>query len=431
MNKLTDLREILRYVPHFRERVFVIAVDGEIVEDEHFANLLLDIAVLRSINIHVILVHGASYQIQRLAVSQGVTISNADGTGRTDALTLQIAMTAANRVTHEILEGLSLCDLRAAATNAIVAHPAGVLGGVDMEHTGRVERVDSRFLHTLLENDVVPVIPPLGFDGEGHTYRLNSDAAALEVATVLRAIKLIFITTADGVARGGKLLRQMSVDEAEELSRKHVDELNAPIVSKLSHAWKAGRRGVDRVHIINGRVDEGLLAEVFSPDGIGTLIYSNEYQAIRRATKKDARAIHKLIQPAVEADELLRRTRASIEKQIEDYYVFEIDRNPVGCVALHPFPEERKAELACLAISPHHENHGIGRRLMAYVEKVARECGFDELFCLSTQTFNYFRQKGGFQDATAADMPTARRQRWELSGRNSKILKKCLTRRSD
>jgi amino-acid N-acetyltransferase len=428
MIKLTDLREILRYVPHFRDRVFVIAIDGEIVEDEHFANLLLDVAVLRSINIHVVLVHGASFQIRRLAAERQVLISNADGTGRTDAATLQIAMTAANRVTHEILEGLAWHDLRAAASNAIVAHPAGVLGGVDMELTGRVERVDTGFLRTLLEHDIIPVVAPLGFDGEGHTFRLNSDAAAMEVAAVLRAIKLIFITTVDGVVRHGQLVREMSVDEAEELTRKPADAPTGPVLSKLIHAWRACRRGVDRVHIINGRVDEGLLAEVFSPEGIGTLIYANEYQAIRRATKKDARAIHRLIQPSVEADELLRRTRASIEKQIDDYYVFEIDRNPVGCVALHAYPDDKKAELACLAVSPGHENQSIGRRLMAYVERVARDRGFEELFCLSTQTFNYFRQKGGFQEGGPADLPPVRRQRWEQSGRNSKILKKCLTR---
>src|SRR5262245_56195197 len=192
MLRLTDLREILRYVPQFRDRVFVIAMDGAVVEDDNFGNLLLDIALLRSLRIGVALVHGAGFQVRRLADQAGVTPSNLDGIGVTDAATLELALTAANRVSHEILEGLASADLRGAVGNALVAHPAGILGGVDHQHTGRVERVDVGLLNALLEHDVVPVVPPLGCDGEGHTYRLNSDAVAVEVARSLRAVKLIF-----------------------------------------------------------------------------------------------------------------------------------------------------------------------------------------------------------------------------------------------
>lgn len=198
------------------------------------------------------------------------------------------------------------------------------------------------------------------------------------------------------------------------------------MVSKLDHACKACSGGVERVHIISGRTDEGLLAEVFSTAGVGTLVYVNEYQAIREAKKRDSRTIQKLIEPSVKNDELLKRSRVTIEKQISDYYLFEIDGNPVGCVALHPYAEEGKAELACLSVSDSYENRGIGRKLMNYVEKVARERGFKELFLLSTQAYNYFQQKGGFQDATPDSLPAARRQQWEASKRNSRVLVKPL-----
>jgi amino-acid N-acetyltransferase len=167
--KPTDLRGILQYIPQFRERTFIVAVDGAIVTDENFANILLDIAVLRSLNIRVVLVHGAAAQIKALAEEQGITPSDLDGDGITDAATLKFALTAANRLTHEILEGLSANDLRAACTNAIVAHPIGILQGVDQLFTGKVERVDTEMLQTLLAQGIIPVIPPLGFDGEGKT----------------------------------------------------------------------------------------------------------------------------------------------------------------------------------------------------------------------------------------------------------------------
>src|SRR5579871_2907469 len=178
MLRLTDLREILRYVPRFRDKVFVIAVDGAIVEDENFGNLLLDIALLRSLRIGVVLVHGAGHQIRRLAEETDCVPSNTDGTGVTDRPTLKLAVTAATRVTHQVLEGLTATDLRGAAGNALVVHPAGILHGVDHQFTGRIERVDTTLLHALLENDIVPVVPPLGCDGEGTTYRVNSDAVA-------------------------------------------------------------------------------------------------------------------------------------------------------------------------------------------------------------------------------------------------------------
>jgi amino-acid N-acetyltransferase len=424
MQRLTDLREILRYVPHFRDKVFVIALDGAIVADENFANLLLDIAVLRSLRIGVVLVHGASWQIGQLAEASGRNPSNVDGTGVTDAVTLDLALTAANRVTHNIIAGLATVDLRAAAGNALVAHPAGILGGVDHQFTGRIERVDVALLQSLLERDIVPVVPPLGFDGEGNTYRLNSDAVAAEVALTLRAVKLIDLGPHAGVSVVTGTVRQVSITEAELLLKSHAGELPSNVKSKLTHAIRAARGGVPRVHIIDGRVEEGLLAEVFSYQGIGTLVYANEYQAIRPAQKKDVRAIHGLIQQGMKNDELLQRSRAEIERQIGDFFVFEIDRSPAGCVALHFYPDTQQAELACLFVADRFGNQGIGGKLAQYAETVARALGAEQLFCLSTQAFNFFVQKAGYRAGTPDDLPPIRRERYDRSGRRSQILVK-------
>ncbi|HEY7516531.1 MAG TPA: amino-acid N-acetyltransferase, partial [Vicinamibacteria bacterium] len=338
------------------------------------------------------------------------------------AETLKLALTAANRLTHEILEGLSAADLRAATTNAVVAHPLGILRGVDHLFTGRVERIDVELLETLLSNGIVPVVPPLGMDGEGGTYRVNSDAVALEVAKALRAVKLVYLTTAEGLWLSGSVVRQVSVDElAEGVQRNGV----APEqLSKARNAVAACRSGIPRVHVLNGAVDEALLAEVFSNEGIGTLVYANEYRQIRRARRRDVRSIHQLIGASIESEELLPRTRAAIERQIDDYYIFEVDRNPIACVALHPFPGGRKGELACLCVRPSHENQGIGRRMVQYVEDRAREAGMDVLLALSTQAFNFFRSKSGFVEGAPEDLPPDRRERYEQSGRRSKILVK-------
>src|SRR5271155_6235863 len=219
--KVSDLRGILTYIPGFREKTFVIALDGAIIADDNFPNIMLDLAVLRSLSIRLVIVHGAAHQIEDLSKQSKIPISNADGTGITDEETLKVALTAANRITHEVLEGLASNDLRACYTNAIIAHPYGIVGGVDRLFTGRVERVDTEFLNQLLEKGVIPVIAPLGFDGDGRTFRVNSDGVATEVAEALKAAKLIFVTNRNSFTKPFKKPAQISVAEAEEFFKKH------------------------------------------------------------------------------------------------------------------------------------------------------------------------------------------------------------------
>jgi amino-acid N-acetyltransferase len=421
--KLTDLRGILQYIPQFREKTFIVAVDGVIITGENFANILLDVAVLRSLSIRVVLVHGAAAQIATLGERQNVQPSNLDGTGITDAATLRLALHAANRLTHEILEGLSANDLRAVSTNAVIAHPLGIIQGVDQLFTGKVERVDTELLQTLLNQGIIPVVPPLGFDGDGKTYRVNSDSVAVALAEALKATKLIFITAQDGLRYNGQLIRQMLVGDLQKLLSSAAG-FEGETLSKARHAAAACAVGVQRVHIINGRVDEGLLSEVFSNEGIGTLVYANEYEQIRPAKKKDIRAIQTLTKKAVEAEELVRRTRSEIEKNLSDYYIFEIDKNPVACVALHVYPVQKQGEIASLYVDPAHENQGIGKKLIQFVESKARELGLTQLITLSTQAFTYFQSKGGFVEGSPDNLPPERRDKYEQSGRNSKVLMK-------
>jgi amino-acid N-acetyltransferase len=425
--KLPELRGILQYVTRFRDKIFVIAIDGQILASDNFPNILLDIAVLRSLNIKVVLVHGAGSQIERTAVERDIAISNSDGSGVVDAQTLQLSINVAIRLTNEIMEGLTQVDLRAAYANCIIAHPAGIIGGIDYQFSGKVEKVDTRCLELFLREQIVPVIPPLGFDGEGRTFRVNSDLVALEVASALHAAKLIFLSTHDGLVLDGQRIGQLVAAEVEEVLKKQRNQLTPNLASKLEHAAEASQYGIPRVHLLNGTINEALLAEIFSNGGIGTMIYSNEYEQIRRVYKKDVRAVISLIQQSIRNEELLRRTRAEILADIDDYWVLEIDRHIVGCVAMYPYPEQKIAELACLYVSRSTENQGLGRKLMSFVETLAKQRGFNRLFALSTQAFVYLQQKGGFMEADADILPPERRVKYEASGRNSRILVKNLT----
>ncbi|HZC58918.1 MAG TPA: amino-acid N-acetyltransferase, partial [Chthoniobacterales bacterium] len=399
---------------------------GTILGSENFANILLDIAVLRSLGMKVVLVHGAGLQIEQAAQEQGIRASNTDGTGLVDETTLQLSINVAMRLTNQIMEGLTQVDLRAAYANCIIAHPFGIVKGVDFQYSGKVERVDSKLLELFLKEEIIPVIPPLGFDGEGRTFRVNSDLVALEVAEALHAAKLIFLSASDGLIVNGQRIGHLVAPELEEVLKKQGADLPKGLRSKLEHAAQACRYGIQRVHLLNGNINEALLAEIFSNGGVGTMVYSNEYEQVRHLYKKDIRAVVSLIQQSVRSEELVRRTRGDIVANIDDYWVLEIDRHIVGCVAIYPYPESKMAELACLYVSRASENQGLGRKLMSFVENLARQRGFEKLIALSTQAFVYLQQKGGFVEAGPEILPPARRAKYEASGRNSRILVKDL-----
>ena len=425
--KPTDLRGILKYVPRFQGQIFVIALDGSIVADENFSNLLIDIAVLRSLGIKLVLVHGISQQIEELSAARKIPITDSRGTGVTDAATLDLAIRASARVSHLILEGLTQNGLKCAITNAVRSVPIGIIKGVDQQFTGRVDRIDKEFILHLIAADIVPILSPIGFAPDGHSLRINSDLLAAEFAEVLQASKIIYLAPLSGLAINGELRREISVETLRDLLKDHPETIGAEGHSKAVHAVKAIETGTSRVHLLDGRVFDGLLNEIFSNEGVGTLIYGNDYQQIRKATRRDVRHIYNLTRNAVKREELIYRTQQAIEKNIDQFFVFEIDENLIASVSLTTYPEKPElAEIGSLYVLPFYQNRGIGRKMVNYACMVAKERGATTALALSTQSFTFFISSCGFAEADKAVLPESRLKHYEESGRNSKILVKPL-----
>jgi amino-acid N-acetyltransferase len=423
----TDLRGILGYTTHFRGKVFVLSVDSQVIDHENFKNLLLDISVLRSLNVKLVLVHGATTRLKSIGERMGVTLTDTEGTGITDDATLEVSILGMFQLSQRILEGLSEVDLQGAIPNAVVAHPSGIVDGTDQINTGRVERIDASLILDLVGAGVTPVIPAIGYDGQGNSFRVHSDHVAVEVAKAIKAAKLIFIGNTAGVREAGSLSAQFSVEEATQFIDSHADQESIYVVSKLKAALRACRSGVSRAHLIDGLKDEALLSELFSNEGVGTMVYANEYEAIRLAEKRDVGAIRRLVRQSVVEQEVVYRSEKEIEEAIDDFLVFEIDGNVVGCVAIHVSAEQAElGELACLIVSEAHVNQGIGMKLVAYGETRARQQAIKQLYVLSTRAFTFFAQKGGYQEATSDLLPPLRKKRYQDSGRNSRILVKTL-----
>ncbi len=424
-----DLRGILHYVPQFRGRIFVIALDGAVMRLPNYPSLLQDIAVLQSLNIQVVIVFGARQQIQDLAVMRGINLTSDDGMGRTDQATLDVSADAISRLTSELVGDLTALELRVAVPNALAVHPAGVIDGVDYENTGRIERVDDRMLKALLKEDILPVLPPLGYDGRGASLRLNSDEVAIDVALELDASKVIFIaeeglTDADGVR-----IAQLPIEQAREMARATNTGMDPSLLSKLKHAALACTEGIPRVHIVDGRQDEVLLAELFSSEGVGTMVHADEYQQIRAADMSDVPDLISMIRQSIDDAALAPRSREQLQRDIKDIYVLEVDGKMVGSIAVHAFDQEdgsKLAEIALFFVRRAHKNRGYGRKLVAFAEGVAKQRGCENIFALSTQAFRFFEEKMGYTVDGPDILPPPRRAAYDKNGRNSKVLRKAI-----
>ena len=425
--KPTDLRGILRYVPRFKGQIFVLALDGVIVADENFGNLLVDIAVLRSLDIKVVLVHGIGHQLEELSRQRGISISNIDGTGTTDAATLDLAIRASARVSHLILEGLTQNGLKCAITNAVRSVPVGILRGVDQQHTGRVDRIDKVFIGQLIERDIVPIIQPIGYGPEGHSYRINSDLLAAEVGEALGASKVIYLGSLSGLEINGEIKRDLPVERLRLILKESPAQIAPAALSKAQNAVRALETGVARVHLVDGRAFDGLINEIFSNEGVGTLIYANEYQQIRKARRADVRLIYNLTRAAVKREELLHRTQATIEKHFDQFFVFEIDENIIACVTLAYYLDKpHLAEVGSLYVLPFYHNRGIGRKLIEYACLRAKEKGATHILALSTQSYGFFTSVMNFEETGPEILPEARLKTYAESGRNPRVLIKAL-----
>ena len=424
--KPNDLRGILKYVPMFQNEVFVISVDGRIIEDPIFNSLLLDIAVLRNLHIRIILVFGIGEPLRALAADSNTEISDLHGIGKVDAPTLQLATKTAANVSHRVMQGLTKMGIKCATTNAVRATSMGILKGEDQLFLGKVDKVDVDALQQLLNNHMVPIISPVAFDRDGDNLRLDSDHLATEVAIAISASKILFLTSHSGLTVTGQFYRALETDQLRNLFKAHGEALDQPIQRKCKYALQALDGGVSRVHILDGLEADSLLNEVFSSVGVGTLFYNHEYQKIRWARADDAQTIFDLSRDSTENDELTRRTLKQIEDRIDSYFVYEIDGYLLGCGSLLTYPESSVCELASLIVKKTQSGKGIGQKLVSFAEEKAGEKKAKRLIALSTQTIPFFTRKCGFTEGSIEDLPAKREEELRASQRNSKVLVKDL-----
>ncbi len=421
------------YIHAHRNKTFVISFGGEAVLAEDFDHHVHDFALLSSLGIRLVLVHGIRPQIDQRLQRLNLPARFHSNLRITDDVALQCVKEAAGTVRVEIEALLSMglanspmagSGLKVASGNFVTAKPLGVIDGVDYCHTGEVRRIDSNAIQQQLEQRNVVLISPIGYSPTGEVFNLSAEQVATAVVISLKAEKLILLTEQNiKNPDNNQPIRQMTSDEANLFLKKHKDMPNT-IALPLKAAIQSCQSGVKRVHLIDRNVDGALLLELFSHDGVGTLISSTPFEALRTATLDDIGGILELIKPLEQQGKLAKRSREKIEMEIADYIVLDIDGLIIGCMALHSDEQGQFGAIACLAVHPDYQGSARGQRLFDHVCQKAKQLKLKKLFLLSTQTAHWFIERG-FQPSTIDNLPESLKTLYSPE-RNSKVLCKII-----
>lgn len=421
------------YINAHRGRTFVVTFGGEAAADPGFAHLLHDLALLSTFGARVVVVAGARPQIEERLRECGAEIKYVNGLRITDDKALSCVKEAAGTVRVEIEALLSMglanspmagLRIRVASGNYVTARPLGVRDGVDYLHTGEVRRIDAAAIRERLDSGAIVLLAPLGYSPTGEIFNVHAEEVALAVAGALRADKLIFLMEREAVVDPqGNLIREMNLAEAEHQLAERPDTPE-PLRRVVEGAVQACRAGVGRVHLLRRSVEGAILLELFTRDGVGTLITSGQYEALRRARLDDVGGILELIEPLERDGTLVRRSRELLETEIDHFSVVERDGMIIACAGLYPVANEAVGEVACFAVHEDYRGGERGDRLLRHVEREATSRGISRLLVLTTRTAHWFQERG-FLPGSLDDLPVGRRALYNYK-RNSRVFIKTL-----
>lgn len=421
------------YIHMFRNRTFVIAFGGEVLSENRFVGLNHDLNLLAALGVRLVLVHGVRAQIDMRLKQLRHATRYVRGLRVTDDVILACAKEASGRLRVEIEAMLSMglpnspmagADIRVSSGNFITAKPIGVLDGVDLQHTGEVRKVDVAAIRDRLNFGELVLLSPLGFSATGEIFNVALENIAEAVAVALGAEKLIYLMDGTGVTNSRRhLQRELTPLQAQRLLGKRGATLDGDASLYLPCAVRACQQGVKRAHLISRHTDGALLLELFTHEGIGTMIAPDPVETLREAKINDIGGILRLIEPLEADGTLVKRGRDLLEREVGQFAVLEHDGMIIGCAALYPFAEERAGELACLAVDPDFRGRSAGERLLAAIEQRARRLKLKKLFVLTTRAEHWFVERG-FSEVDISTLPESKREMYNFQRRSVVLIKK-------
>src|SRR5215831_13883801 len=425
------IRSAAPYIYALRGKTLVIAFGGEVVADETFLGIIHDLNLLHSLGTRLVVVHGSRPQIEAILKQQSIPSRYNRGLRVTDAETLDCVLEGTGHARSRIEALLSLgvanspmagARIRVVGGNFLTAKPIGVLDGIDMQWTGEVRRVDVEAIKQRLDDGDIVLVSPVGYSPTGEIFNLALEEVATQVAVRLSAHKLMFLMDTEGVRDGRrKLLTELSTRDADALLARR-GKLPPDVQLYLPSAVRACDNGVKRAHLISRHHDGALLLELFTRDGVGTMVASAPLANLRSATIDDLQGILAIIEPLEEEGILVRRSRERLEAEIERFIVAEYDNHIIGCAGLYAFPAEKVGELAALAVNPDFRREGYGEALMSEIEQRARKLKLAQLFVLTTKTAHWFLERG-FRSASVTELPQPKQALYNYQRRSQVYMK--------
>jgi len=431
-------RAVAPYIHAYRGKTFVVGLVGEAIAAGKLDAFVQDLAILHAIGIKLVLVHGFRPQVTEQLAAKGHVSRFARGIRITDDVALDAAQEAAGQLRFQIEAAFSQglpntpmanSTVRVVSGNFLTARPVGIVDGIDFIRSGLVRRVDQVAIRRAIESGAIVLLSPFGFSPTGEAFNLTMEDVATASAVALQADKLIFLTEIPGI-REDAADPESSIDTELALAdaRRLLAALQPPTQPTepafyLQHCVKACEGGVERSHILPFATDGALLLEVFTHDGVGTMVVDEKLESLREANADDVGGILQLIEPFERDGTLVRRERTEIERDIANYTVIEHDGIIFGCVALYPYPEKRTGEMAALTVSPLSQSQGDGERLLKRVEQRARQSGLDSIFVLTTRTMHWFIKRG-FVSVDPEWLPEARKRKYNWDRRSQVLVKK-------
>lgn len=432
------LRGAAPYIHGHAGRTFVVAFGGEAAQRADFDRFVHDLALLHSLGVRLVLVHGVRPQIEAQLAARGLAAQFSGDLRITDGPTMEGVKAAVGTLRIDIEARLSTglastpmagARLKVAGGNWVTARPVGVRDGVDHLLTGEVRRVDVASIANALDEGRIALLSPIGYSPTGEVFNLRAGDVAQAVATALKADKLVFLLDADPdgwqLADDTGDAGQLPLGEAEKLLARPAirASLSAEDRALLEAALAAGRGGVERVHLIGAGPSGALLRELYTRDGCGLMFYADQnYEAVREATIEDIGGILALIQPLEASGVLVPRSREQLEIEISLFDVMIRDGMVIACSALIPFADDGMAEFSCVAVHPDYRREGRAEALLKRAEDSARRLGIRCLFALTTHTPHWFIEHG-FRAGTPDDLPAARARMYNWQRKSMVLLK--------
>ena len=430
-------RAVAPYIHAYRGETFVVGLCGEAIAAGKLSAFVQDLAIVHAMGIRIVLVHGFRPQVSEQLRAKGHPERFSHGLRITDPTALDAAQEAAGQLRFEIEAAFSQglpntpmanATVRVVSGNFLTARPVGIVDGIDFGHSGLVRKVDVGAIRGALDNGAVVLLSPFGFSPTGEAFNLAMEEVATSTAIALGADKLLFLTEIAGIHEDpadpdSPIDTELTLADAERLLARLPRPMRpTDLAFYLQHCIKACRAGVERSHILPFATDGALLMEVYTHDGIGTMIVDEKLESLREATADDVGGILQLIEPFERDGTLVRRERHEIERDVACYTDIEHDGVIFGCAALYPYTAQRTGEMAAHTVSPEVQGQGDGERILKRVEQRARALGLDSIFVLTTRTMHWFIKRG-FAPVDPEWLPEARKRKYNWDRRSQVLVK--------